>query len=193
MKRIITLLLVIAALAAIGAAIYLRMPPERKEIEVSEGRISDLQTMVRLCSTEIYNEVPVLDTINNKVIFAVQKQRGSISFDLENLQADTSGDTVRITLPREIVELREATDRNSWEVIDTKAIGPMAIFHSDKLTVEEENAVKARQKKASKDRLYRNGTIRRARREAAENLRRLAEHLYRKPATVADPTPHGTP
>lgn len=193
MKRIVTLLLVIAALAAIGAAIYLRMPPERKEIEVSEGRISDLQTMVRLCSTEIYNEVPVLDTINNKVIFAVQKQRGSISFDLENLQADTSGDTVRITLPREIVELREATDRNSWEVIDTKAIGPLAIFHSDKLTVEEENAVKARQKKASKERLYRNGTIRRARREAAENLRRLAEHLYRKPATVADPTPHGTP
>lgn len=193
MKRIITLLLVIAALAAIGAAIYLRMPPERKEIEVSEGRISDLQTMVRLCSTEIYNEVPVLDTINNKVIFAVQKQRGSISFDLENLQADTSGDTVRITLPREIVELREATDRNSWEVIDTKAIGPLAIFHSDKLTVEEENAVKARQKKASKERLYRNGTIRRARREAAENLRRLAEHLYRKPTTVADPTPHGTP
>ena len=44
--------------------------------------------MVRLCAVDIYSEVPVLDTIDNKVMFAVQKQKGSVLFDIENMQVD---------------------------------------------------------------------------------------------------------
>ncbi len=142
---------------------------------------------------EIYNEVPVLDTVNFKVIFAVQKQSGSISFDVENLNVDDSGDTIRIQLPREIVNLYESTDKNAWQVMDTKAIGPMAIFRSNKLTVEEENRVKAKLKAKSISRLYNNGTVRKARKDAVENLTRLMEGLYQKTVIVSDPTPNGTP
>lgn len=35
----------------------------------------------KLYSEVIYNEVSILDTINDQVMFAVQKQRGNISFD----------------------------------------------------------------------------------------------------------------
>ncbi|MDE6808493.1 MAG: hypothetical protein K2J42_00160 [Muribaculaceae bacterium] len=147
--------------------------------------------MAQLCATDIYSEVPILDTINNKVIFAIQKQKGSVSFDLENMQMDSDGDTVKIVLSPEIVDLYEATEDNSWEVIDTKAIGTMSVFKSDKLTDEEENAIKANIKKNSKKLLYHNGTIERARAEGARNLQTLMEKVYRKPVKVTDSTPRG--
>ena len=136
--------------------------------------------MARLCAIDIYSEVPVLDTINGKVIFAVQKQAGSISFDMDNLSIDDSGDTIRAILPREIIDLHEATEKNSWEVIDTKAIGPLALVRSDKFTLREENLVKSRVRAKSIRLLYTNGTVRKAREEGARELRRLLEHEKRR-------------
>ena len=104
---------------------------------------------------------------------------------------DSDGDTVKIVLSPEIVDLYEATEDNSWEVIDTKAIGKMAMFKSDKFTNEEENAIKANIKKNSKKLLYHNGTIERARAEGARNLQTLMEKVYQKPVKVVDPTPKG--
>lgn len=187
----ITAVILLAALAYIGWQFY-RHFQSPEEIEVLPSRPGDVKEMVRLCSLEIYNEVPVLDTVNSKVIFAVQKQSGSISFDLENINADDSGDTVRIELPREIVNVYESTEKNSWQVIDTRAIGPMSILRSNKLTVEEENRVKAKLKANSVKRLYANGTVRQARKDAVDNLKRLMQAAYRKPVVVSDPTPAGT-
>ena len=156
------------------------------------SRPGEIKEMARLCTMEIYNEVPVLDTVNSKVMFAVQKQSGSISFDMDHLEIDDKGDTVRIVLPREIVELNESTDKDSWQVIDTKAIGPMAMLRSDKFTITEENRVKAKIKAKSIRRLYGNGTVHKARADAVENLQRLMKGIYRKPVIVTDPTPDGT-
>lgn len=147
--------------------------------------------MAQLCAIEIYSEVPILDTINNKVMFAVQKQKGSISFDLENMEIDTKGDTVKIKLSPEIVDLYEATEDNSWEVIDTKVLGALSLLRSDKFTEDEENAIKANIRLNSKKLLYHNGTIERARREGANNLQMLMEKVYQKPVNVVDPTPKG--
>lgn len=164
-----------------------------EDIEVFKARPGVIKEMARLCSMDIYNEVPVLDTVNSKVIFAVQKQSGSISFDLDGLSVDDSGDTVRAVLPREIVDVYESTEKNSWQVIDTKVIGPMAILRSPKMSVTEENMVKRKAKGKAIARLYRNGTVRKARKEGAENMRRLLELAYRKPVVVTDSTPGGTP
>lgn len=185
-------LLLLAVAIYIGWQLYqnYRRPDE---IEVLPSRPGDVKEMVRLCSMEIYNEVPVLDTVNSKVMFAVQKQSGSISFDVEHLEIDDIGDTVRIQLPREIVEINESTEKNSWEVIDTKAIGPMSILRSNKFTLEEENRVKAKLKAKSIKRLYANGTVRQARMDAVENLTRLMQAAYRKTVIVYDPTPEGSP
>lgn len=181
----------ITVVAVIVIALYFSFSSPKKTIDVSEGQISKIETMAQLCAIEIYSEVPVLDTINNKVMFAVQKQKGSVSFDLENMQMDADGDTVKITLSPEIVELYEATEEKSWEVIDTKAIGSMSMFRSDKFTDEEENAIKANIKENSKKLLYHNGTIERARAEGARNLQTLMEKVYNKPVKVTDPTPKG--
>lgn len=188
-KKII--LIAAGAIVIVAAILYFTFSSPKKTIDISKGKISKVETMAQLCAIDIYNEVPVLDTINNKIMFAVQKQKGSVSFDLENMQMNADGDTVQITLSPEIVELYEATEDNSWEVIDTKAIGRMAILRSDKFTDEEENAIKAKIKKNSKKLLYKNGTIERARAEGAANLQMLMEKVYHKPVKVTDPTPKG--
>ncbi len=184
-------LILIAVVAVIAIGLYFSFVSPKKSIDISKGQISKVETMAQLCAIDIYSEVPILDTINNKVMFAVQKQKGSVSFDLENMQMDSDGDTVKIVLSPEIVNLYEATEDNSWEVIDTKAIGSMSMLKSDKLTIEEENAIKANIKENSKKLLYHNGTIERARAEGARNLQTLMEKVYKKPVKVTDPTPKG--
>lgn len=179
---IIAALLVIVAA---GAAWFLLQPKE-SSITVDPGRANVAETMARLCTVDIYSEVPVLDTINDKVIFAVQKQTGSVSFDLEKMAVDTTGDTVRIILPPEIVELYEATEKDSWKVIDTKNIGKFGAFRSSRLSDAEENAVKARIKKNSLRMLYDKGVIRRAREEGSRSLREMMEMVYRRPVIVTD-------
>ena len=191
LKYIIPLVLFVA-IAFFGWQLY-KYFQRPEEIEVLPSRPGDVKEMARLCSMEIYNEVSVLDTVNSKVMFAVQKQSGSITFDMENMQIDDSGDTVKIVLPREIVEVYESDEKNAWEVIDTKAIGPMAFIRSNKFTTEEENRVKSKLKANSIKRLYANGTVRQARKDAVNNLSRLMESVYRKPVIVTDHTPNGNP
>lgn len=174
-----------AIIIAIVCAIKFRPKPEPK-VEVSPGHIHNIESYVRLCSVDIYSEVPVLDTINNKVIFGIQKQSGSISFDIEGLRADTVGDTVRVTLPREIVEIYESTAPDSWRVVDTKNISTLGFLKSSRLSAEEENVVKSRIREHTVRRLHKDGTIARARREGAENLRHFLEKVFRKPVVVTD-------
>ena len=82
-KKLIYLALIIVTLAAIG--LYFSFKSPQKTIEVSKGEVNKVETMVQLCAVDLYSEMPILDTINSKVMFAVQKQKGSVSFDLENL------------------------------------------------------------------------------------------------------------
>ncbi len=180
--KYIFLLVALAVVAAVGYFYF--QTKQEKTIDVAPGRITNIESVVQLCTVDLYNEVPVKDTVNNKMIFAIQKQRGSISFDLEKIQVDDSGDTVRIVLGPEIVEVNEATGDNSWEVIDTKGL---SIFTSDKLTDEEENLVKRKIRSKSIKRLYQNGTVKRARAEAADNLARFMEMVYNRPVIVTDP------
>ncbi|MDE7115870.1 MAG: hypothetical protein K2O56_05545 [Muribaculaceae bacterium] len=131
-------------MAIVAGFIYFHLKsPAKTDIETGKARTNEIESMARLCAVDIYSEIPVLDTIDDKVIFGIQKQSGSISFDIDKLKVDTLGDTVRIILPPEIVELYESTEDNSWEVIDTKNIGVLGVLRSDKLTDREENMVKA--------------------------------------------------
>lgn len=186
--KLIRYIVIIALVAVLGIVAYLYFNESNKTIDVAPGKISNVETMARLCTVEIYNEVPIKDTINNKVLFGIQKQKGTVSFDIENMQIDDSGDTVKIVLPPEIVEVYEATEPNSWQVIDSKGL---SLFTRDKLTNEEDNLIKAKARHKAEKLLYKNGTIARARAEGVKNLQTLMEKVYRKPVIVTDPTPQG--
>ncbi|MDE6649838.1 MAG: hypothetical protein K2K45_07905 [Muribaculaceae bacterium] len=184
--------LILTVLIVFAGWLLYRKIQKPEEIEIFQSRPGDVMEMARLCSMELYNEVSILDTVNSKVMFAVQKQAGSISFDMEHLQIDDTGDTIRIILPPEIVEVHEASEKNAWQVIDTKAIGPMAILRSNKFTISEENRVKSKIKTNAIKRLYANGTVRQARKDAVKNLSLMMEGIYRRPVIVTDPTPEGS-
>ena len=185
MIKQLTFTIIAVALVAAGLVYYLK---PKSEIDVERGRIDQLKSMVQLCTVDIYREVPVLDTIGSKVIFAVQKQRGSVSFDIEHLEFDPKADTITVVLPPEIVEIYESTEDNSWQVIDTKNLN---FIGYDRVTDEEERAMKNRLASNSKRLLYANGVIAKARAEAADNLESLLRKVYRKPVMVVDPTPKG--
>lgn len=188
MKKIIKPVICLVVIAFIAVAAYLFFIYPQNSVTVSKGKINKVKTMVELCSIDFYNEVPVKDTISNWVLFGKQKQRGNISFDLENLQINSDGDTVRIVLPPELIEIMEATDDNSWESMDSKDLRNLRWADAP---TELWNMAKKNALENSKKLLYDNGTVERARAEGAQSLQMLMEKVYRKPVVVTDPTPKG--
>lgn len=188
MKKLIKPLLIVIAIIAVAASLYGVFIFPHNSIDVSKGKINKVETMVELCSIDFYNEIPIKDTIANWEFFAKQKQRGSILFDIENLNLSNEGDTLKIVLPPEIVEIMESTDDDSWVSYDSKDLrtGRWA-----KASTELWSQVKKNALEHSKARLYEDGTIERARAEGALNLQELMEKVYRKPVLVTDPYPKG--
>lgn len=161
---------------------------EQDDISVRGASNIDIRTLVQLCTTEIYEDVPVKYRIGTKHLVARQLQQGTVSFDLEGLDVDTSADTLTVVLPAEIVEIHESTAPNAYEVYDT---WNDELFGSNNLTVKEENKIKASARRDAVRRQYANGTVARARKEAAGSLKSYMEMLYRKPVVVVDPAPAG--
>lgn len=186
MKSLYRILLILVICGAIVGIVFICLP-SKKATKINAGKINRIDTMVELCAIDFYNEVPIIDTVQNWVLFAKQKQRGSISFDLENLNVE-NGDTILITLPPEIIEIMEATDENSWESIDSKDLRKM---RWEKASPEIWNEVKKNALKQTKRDLYESGIVERARIEGGENLKGFMEIIFRKPVKIIDPTPKG--
>lgn len=184
-------IIIALVVGAVFCILFFSLHKERITIEVRPGEIKDIKSMVQLCSMDIYNEVPIIDTINGRVLFAIQKQNGSISFDMEDMKIINDSDTVIITLTPEIIELYESTEPESWKIIDSKAIGTFSMFRSDEIPLEDENILKGRIKERSIKQLYNMGVVETARLDGANTLKDLLEKVYKKPVLVMDPTPKG--
>lgn len=188
-----TFRLIVTAIAVIAAAVavWLLIPSRRSDtVAMTPARISDIATMVSLSTVDIYEEQPVNGRIGPKHLVARQTLTGSVSFDLEKLVVDTVGDTLRVILPPETVELYESTEPGSYVVIDTwndRLLGSA-------LTTREENAIKAKAMALARKRIYAKGYVRRARAEAVANLAQLLRPLAAsRPVMIIDPTPAGNP
>lgn len=180
----------ILILVLAGAGWWLLRPKgdSGEKIVIEEARVADLRAIARLCTTEFYREASVLDTVNQKVIFGIQKQRGTISFDIEALPEQlavvrdtTLSDTLRLKLPAERIEVLESTEKDAWRVVDTKSL---KFLGSDNMIPEEENLAKNHAISETKRRLYADGTVSRSRKEAAETLSRLLSAITSRPVIV---------
>lgn len=188
--KIIRLIIVLLVILAAGAlACWWYMSPDASRVKLHDAKISDVSPMLRLCSVEIYDDVPIKGSIGPRHIFARVALNGSISFDLENVSITEEADTIRVTLPREIVEVYESTAPDSYQVIDT---WNDHIFGSSNFTAAEENSIKSKVRDNYRKSIYRKGYVRRARKEAVENLTSLLGGLTGKTVIVTDPTPEGT-
>lgn len=158
------------------------------DITIDGAMVKEVESMVRLCSMDIYEETPVKATIGNRHLFGRITLKGSITFDLERIVLKMSGDTLRVQLPPEKVEILESTDKDSYIVIDTWNDRFMG---SGSFTTAEENKIKEKVKQNAIKSIYRKGYVKRARAEAAENLTAMLSALTSKPVVVTDPTPEG--
>ena len=191
MNRISKIAIALVGMCALAWVVYVLAFASNDKVIVGKGKINKVDTMVELCSIDFYNEVPIIDTVQNWVCFAKQKQRGSISFDIENLDIDANGDSVLIILPPEIIEIMEATDDKAWETVDSKDLTWLQRLSTSRAPVEVWSIVKKNALIKSKKNLYQAGIVERARVEGAENLQILMEKVYNKPVKVTDPTPKG--
>lgn len=158
------------------------------DLTIDGAMVKEVESMVRLCSMDIYEETPVKATIGNRHLFGRITLKGSITFDLERIVLKMSGDTLRVQLPPEKVEILESTDKDSYIVIDTWNDRFMG---SGSFTTAEENKIKEKVKQNAIKSIYRKGYVKRARAEAAENLTAMLSALTSKPVVVTDPTPEG--
>lgn len=158
------------------------------DLTIDGAIVKEVESMVRLCSMDIYEETPVKATIGNRHLFGRITLKGSITFDLERIALKMSGDTLRVQLPPEKVEILESTDKDSYIVIDTWNDRFMG---SGSFTTAEENKIKEKVKQNAIKSIYRKGYVKRARAEAAENLTAMLSALTSKPVVVTDPTPDG--
>lgn len=188
MKTIRTIIILLAVAAVAGLGYWWYMSPDADNVKIHNASIREVKDMVKLCSMEIYDEVPVSGSVGPRHLFAKMQLKGNVSFDLEKIDADLSADTVRIALPPEEVEVFESTDDGSYVVIDT---WNDQFLGSDHFSTAEENSMKAKVRANWMRRIYRNGSVARARAEAVQNLSSMLSGLLHKPVVVTDPTPRG--
>lgn len=157
--------------------------------QIEAARVIDVRPMVKLCSVEVYEDIPIKARIGKRHIFARTTLRGNISFDLEKTRSRWSGDTLVVTLPPEKVEIYESTESGAYKVIDT---WNDQLLGSSNFTTAEENEIKRRVVAAWRDSIYARGYVKRARREAVANLKAmLGPFAEGKEIRVEDLQPEG--
>lgn len=188
MARIQILFVVLLLLAAGGAAVWYYFLPSKSRVEMHDATLKEVKEIVRLCTVEIYEEVPVKGHVGSRNLVAREVLVGNISFDLDGLRLENNGDTVHVTLPREIVEVYESTGPESYTVIDTWNDN---LFESANITTAEENRMKQLILEKFVKAVYAKGYVRRARAEAVANLTSLLSAFTGKTVVVTDPAPNG--
>lgn len=185
-KIIVSLLVVIIiAAAAVWIVRSLRTDAE-PPVKTYQSKIADVSKMAELCSVEIYTDIPLKESIGHKHIFARQTLEGNITFPIDSLRMEERGDTTFVWLPKEKVRLLESTAPKSFEIIDTWSD---SFFVSGTLTAAEENRVKVQARDKAIKRLYADGTVSRARKEARVRLATMLNTIWQTPVAVIDAHP----
>jgi len=189
MKTIYKIIAVVVMLAAVILGFWIWISPDADRITMYPAKIENVKQMVRLSAMQIYEEVPVKGKVGNRHLVAKLALEGSIDFDLDNLKFVEYGDTVRVTLPPEIVTLRESTRPGSYVVIDTWNDN---FFGSGNISAKEENRMKALTLENAGKQVYARGYVRQVRADAVNSVKSLlSAALPGKTVIVVDPTPEG--
>ncbi|MDO4319540.1 MAG: hypothetical protein Q4C34_03090 [Bacteroidales bacterium] len=187
--KLFKLLVAVAVVACIAFWGYRwHVSSDADNVKIHNATVREIKDMVKLCSMEIYDEVPVKGSAGTRHLVARMRLRGMVNFDIDKIDTDLSADTIRLVLPPEEIEVLESTDDNAYMVIDTwndKFLG------SDNFTTAEENAMKAKVRDNWLRRVYLNGTVAKARAEARQNLLTMLAGIMRKPVIVTDSVPRG--
>lgn len=157
--------------------------PQANTVKLHAAMIQDIKPMFRLCTLEVREDYPLNERIGSKHIFAKISLRGTIDFDISNLRTESRGDTLVVFMPQEIIDVKESTEPNSYQVIDTWNDN---ILGSNTLTTAEENRVKQRITHRFRKLMYEKGYVQRARQEARANLTSMVQAAFNTPVLIVE-------
>jgi len=184
---------------------YRSLHRERFAVRTLPARVGEIQQMVKLSTLEIMTDEIFKDTVQIKGVVSRVRAHVYIGFDIENLPMTERGDTLFVQLPREIIEVREATE-NGYQVLDVWNVQMPDEPVPTPLSTAEENILKRRLRRRITAQAYERGYVRRARENALRSLSALfagfREHVviidrypdgwreeHRPPAPVPEPSP----
>lgn len=146
--------------------------------------VQSIEDVLKLSSGEIYQEVPIVDTIAGQVVAMVIQARTYIDFDLDHIPTHTIGDTLYVQLPPEQVKPYEL----GYKVVDVHPLHQSLFYRP--MTAQQENVVKQRIPERLVERVYTAGYITEARRQARQELSRFLSGVYPH-VVVVDRYPEG--
>jgi len=170
LKRI--LYIILAILLIVGSVLLWRSCSKSQSEDYSDVvthamTVRSIEEILKLSTGELYQEIPMVDTIDGMVIAYVIQARTYIDFDIEQLPTQVVGDTLYVQLPPEEVTPHEL----GYQVVDVHALRQG--FFKKTLSAEQENRAKRRIPQRLIDEAYRSGYIRNARQQAREELARF--------------------
>ncbi|MBL6453036.1 MAG: DUF4230 domain-containing protein [Porphyromonas sp.] len=170
LKRI--LYIILAILLIVGTVLLWRSCSKSQSEDYSDVvthamTVRSIEEVLKLSTGELYQEIPMVDTIDGMVIAYVIQARTYIDFDIEQLPTQVVGDTLYVQLPPEEVTPHEL----GYQVVDVHALRQG--FFKKTLSAEQENRAKRRIPQRLIDEVYRSGYIRNARQQAREELARF--------------------
>lgn len=170
LKRI--LYIILAILLIVGTVLLWRSCSKSQSEDYSDVvthamTVRSIEEVLKLSTGELYQEIPMVDTIDGMVIAYVIQVRTYIDFDIEQLPTQVVGDTLYVQLPPEEVTPHEL----GYQVVDVHALRQG--FFKKTLSAEQENRAKRRIPQRLIDEVYRSGYIRNARQQAREELARF--------------------
>lgn len=188
-KIIVSLLCVVVVAAAAVYIVHSVRSGNDGPVKASPSKIAEISRVADLCTVEIYSDIPIKGRIGKKHIFARQTLSGNISFPIDSLSFRDSNDTTFVWLPKEKITLLESTDPKSFEIIDTWNDSFLGSGH---FSAAEENSIKLKARSRAIERLYADGTVGRARREAVGRLQTMLHAIWQTPVVVIDTLPVST-
>lgn len=183
MKYIRIALLFVVLAAVVGVAMWWKQSPEYSRVRMEPAKIADITPMVRLCTVDFYEDIPIKANIGPRHFFGKMTLTGSIGFDLETMRQEMRGDTIVVWLPREAIDIEESTAPGSYRVIDT---WNERLLGKSGFTTVEENEIKRKVIESYRKKLYASGAVAKARSEAVASLKPMIESVTRHPVVVID-------
>lgn len=181
---IIAILILIGIISVWRACSKSEETTDYSDVVTHAMTVRSIEEILKLSTGELYQEIPMVDTIDGIVLAYVIQARTYIDFDLEKLPTHLQGDTLYVQLPPEEVTPHEL----GYRVVD---VHPLRQGLTTKtLTAEQENRAKRRIPQRLINEAYRSGYIRNARQQARQELARFLS-ITHPTVIVVDRYPNG--
>lgn len=190
MRKLVIYIIIGVLLMLSGALLYRACTADSSTSTILLSASSDAKEMVRLTSLEGEQVVPVTFRKGGIGAFGIGHYRTRISFDIEQMDHAIIGDTLYLRLPEPQIQILE-DQQQGFRVLDVWGENIITRLQGPKLSVEDENQMKAKAIKILTAELRNNGSLDKAKDQATEMIHKMFNLI---PGTVilldaTDPLP----